>query len=219
MRDRFRRDLSTAMILVAILLVLLGCNFPGLKPTPDFEATIVVRTVAARQTGDASQMATEAAHTVIPGAPTSTASSTGTQVPAATSTPGPCEDRARFIIDVTIPDGTYLAGGTNFEKIWRLLNAGTCPWTTEYALVFDNGNSMNGDAVVPLTGRVVPGSTVDLAIDLTAPGNNGSYEGNWMLRNDKGMQFGLGIRGDKYFWVKINVGPTPAPTSTPTPIP
>ncbi len=213
-------DLSKVAILAIVLIVLLACNFPGLKPTPDFDATSVVRTVSARRTEDASDLATALAQSGTPVQQTSTATATGTQIlVTATVTPEPCLDRARFITDVTIPDGTYLAPGTGFEKVWRLLNAGTCPWTTEYALVFDSGNIMGGDPVVFLTGTVSPGNTVDLAVDMWAPLTEGSYEGNWMLRNYLGVLFGLGIRADKNFWVRINVGSTPTPTSTPTQTP
>jgi len=196
-----------------MLLAMLACNFPGLRPTPDFEATAVVRTVLAQQTESAIQTAPMPTRTWAPGLQTASVEPTATQgTPSPTSTPEPCIDRARFIADVTIPDGSYLAPGEAFEKIWRLLNAGTCPWTTEYALVFESGEDFDGDAILPLTVQIVPGSTVDLAIDLVAPQSDGTYEGNWMLRNDGGTYFGLGIRADKSFWIRINVGSTPTPT-------
>jgi hypothetical protein len=172
----------------------------------------VVRTVVARQTQSAIQTAALPSRTWAPSAQTRTAVPTSTQgLPLPTSTPEPCIDRARFITDITIPDGTYLAPGEAFEKIWRLLNAGTCTWTTEYALIFDSGNSFGGEPTIPLSTLIVPGNTVDLAIDLIAPLSNGSYEGDWFLRNDEGESFGLGIQADKPFWVRINVGPTPTP--------
>jgi hypothetical protein len=210
--DPRRASLSGAAAVAVMLIALLACNFPGLAPTPDFEATAVVRTVLARQTEGALQTAPLPSLTWIPGGLTSTALPISTQgIPAPSSTPEPCFDRARFIVDVTIPDGSFLAPGTEFEKIWRLLNAGTCPWTTDYALVFDSGNSFGGDPVIQFAERIVPGSMVDLQIDLVAPQSLGSHEGNWFLRNDSGELFGLGIRADKPFWVRINVGPTPTP--------
>jgi hypothetical protein len=45
---------------------------------------------------------------------------------------------------------------------------------------------------------------IDVSVDLVAPGEIGSYEGNWKLRNVKGEGFGIG-EYDKAFWVKINV--------------
>jgi len=44
-------------------------------------------------------------------------------------------DAASFVRDVTVPDGTKMEPGDDFTKTWRLLNAGTCSWTTAYRLV------------------------------------------------------------------------------------
>ncbi|MBI3738755.1 MAG: hypothetical protein HY258_06885, partial [Chloroflexi bacterium] len=70
--------------------------------------------------------------TATPGIPTNT--------PSPTSTVG-C-DRAQFVSDVTIPDGTVFPPNTTFTKTWRLKNVGTCTWTTSYGLAFQSGNSM-----------------------------------------------------------------------------
>ena len=45
---------------------------------------------------------------------------------------------------------------------------------------------------------------IDVSVDLVAPEEIGSYEGNWKLRNVKGEGFGIG-EFNKAFWVKINV--------------
>jgi hypothetical protein len=52
-----------------------------------------------------------------------------TSTPPPTLTPVPC-DRAAFVADVTVPDGTNFAPGTTFVKTWRLKNNGSCTWTT-----------------------------------------------------------------------------------------
>ncbi len=145
---------------------------------------------------------------------------------AVTPTPGPptpgC-DRAQFIADVTVPDGTLFAPGATFKKTWRLKNVGTCAWTTSYALVFSSGEQMGGPASAPFPISVAPGQTVDLSINLTAPSTGGTYRGYWMLRNAAGQTFGIGSGANKPFWVEIRVsGPTATPgTSTPpaTPTP
>lgn len=132
-------------------------------------------------------------------------------VPASTATPpagSACTDRAEFVSDVTIPDRTSVQAGKAFDKTWRIRNSGTCTWTTEYALVFVDGNAMGGPASQALAGSVAPGSTVDLKVTLTAPASNGTYTGNWMLRNNSGRRFGIGAEADNPFWVKIQVGTT-----------
>ncbi|HEY6074680.1 MAG TPA: NBR1-Ig-like domain-containing protein, partial [Anaerolineales bacterium] len=85
----------------------------------------------------------------------------------------------QFVADVTIPDGTTMTPGQTFTKTWRLRNAGTCAWTTSYAIVFSNGNSMNGPTTQALAGAVNPGQTVDISVNLTAPSAVGDYTGNW----------------------------------------
>ena len=43
-----------------------------------------------------------------------------------------CTDRAQFVADVTVPDGTRYDPGATFTKTWRLRNIGTCTWTTSW---------------------------------------------------------------------------------------
>jgi Ig-like domain from next to BRCA1 gene len=135
--------------------------------------------------------------------------------------PASC-DRAQFIADVTVPDGTNFVPGATFTKTWRLRNVGSCTWTTSYALIFDTGSQMGGPSSVNLPNTVLPGQTVDLSINLTAPSAGGSYRGYWKFKNANGVPFGIGADGTKSWWVDIRVsGPTPTPvTSTPgTPYP
>jgi hypothetical protein len=115
-------------------------------------------------------------------------------------------DRAAFDADVTIPDDTTLDPSTDFTKTWRLNNVGTCTWTTEYALVFVDGEQMGGAEAVPFPASVAPDTSVELSVDLTSPASPGTYRGNWQLRNAEGRLFGIGDDADKPFWVQIVVG-------------
>nr|BAL54017.1 hypothetical conserved protein [uncultured Chloroflexota bacterium] len=142
---------------------------------------------------------------------------------AGTPTPTPpvssC-DKAQFIADVTIPDGTLMNPGQVFDKTWRLKNIGSCTWTTAYKLVFVSGEQMGGPAEANLPMNVPPGSTVDLTVRLTAPLNGGSYRGYWQFKNASGVLFGIGTPAVKPWWVEIRVaGPTSTPGPTQTPIP
>jgi hypothetical protein len=140
---------------------------------------------------------------------------TATVVPG-TGTPQPAAcDRAQFVSDVTIPDGTVIAPGAAFSKTWRLKNVGTCTWGAGYALIFDTGNQMGGPNGVNLPTAVAPGQTVDLTLPLTAPGAAGSYRGYWKFRDSNGLPFGIGSDGTKSWWVDIQVG-SPGATSVPT---
>jgi hypothetical protein len=138
---------------------------------------------------------------------------------AGTSTPQPAAcNRAQFIADVTVPDGTVFNPNTPFIKTWRIKNIGTCTWTTSYSLIFDTGDQMGGPNSAALPNSVAPGQTVDLTINLTSPGSAGHYRGYWKFKDNNGIPFGIGTAGTKSWWVDIIVsGPTATPTVSPTP--
>jgi photosystem II stability/assembly factor-like uncharacterized protein len=71
------------------------------------------------------------------------------------------------------------------------------------------------DSLIPVT--VVPGQTVDLGVNLTAPSLAGSYRGYWQLKNASGALFGIGTNANGPFYVDIKVSGTSSSTSTPTP--
>ena len=139
--------------------------------------------------------------------------------PSKTPTSGPADcDRAQFIKDVTIPDGTSFQPNATFSKTWRIKNVGTCTWTN-YSLIFDSGEKMGGPDSALIPTSVAPGQTVDITINLTAPATAGTYRGYWKLKNSTGAAFGIGSAGTKSFWVEIKVSGTPVTPSTPaTPV-
>lgn len=140
--------------------------------------------------------------------PTSTAPTKTPTVP-----PSSC-DKAQFISDVTVPDGTTFAPGATFNKTWRLKNVGACTWTTSYQLVFYSGEQMGGPSALTFPKSVAPGQTVDLTVSLTAPNAAGSYRGYWMFKNANGALFGIGSLANKPWWVDIKVSGTAAATTT-----
>lgn len=116
-------------------------------------------------------------------------------------------DAAAFVTDVSIPDGTSLSGGAAFTKTWRVTNIGTCTWTTSYKLVFSGGDYMGASASsFNLPSNVLPGQTIDLSVNLTAPITSGTFSGYWKLRNAAGTDFGVGASGTAALLVSINVG-------------
>ena len=141
--------------------------------------------------------------------------------PGPTPTPEPdvageggCTLNASYVADVTIPDDTELAPGTSFVKTWRLRNSGTCDWGEGFTLVFVSGDQMGGPASVQVPATAA-GSTVDVNVNLVAPGSPGTYRGNWRMRSDTGTVFGTQV------YVQIVVPApatsTPEPTNTPEP--
>ncbi len=209
------------LLVLPILAGVLGLFLGGCGPTPEPPQTLPpsqspVPTPAVTRVPTPLPRFT-ATTTVAPPPPAQTASPQPTLPP-----PPPCTDQAAFESDVTVPDDTLMAPGQTFVKTWRLRNSGSCTWSTDYALIFVRGDRMGGPEAAPLPSAVVPGSTVNVSVALTAPAGSGTYEGHWMLRNATGLPFGLGGNADGTFWLRIIVGtaqtpsPTvPAPTATP----
>lgn len=151
-------------------------------------------------------------------APSPIAVSTLTQTPVTH-----CVDAASFVADVTIPQDSRLSPGHSFTKVWRVQNTGTCPWTTEFALVWVDGDSLAASGSVPFTSTISPGSAADLSVDLVAPAEPGTYSGGWRLRDAEGELFGPDNGADSALRVRIIVDqpatatPSPTPTATATP--
>ncbi len=146
---------------------------------------------------------------------TPTPQPTSTAIPGPTSTPSVCYDGMAFERDVEIPDGTEIAAGTDFDKVWRIRNTGTCTWNINYRIVFVQGDRMEGKTE-RLKASVRPGQSYDIIIDQKAPSSPGKYTGVWQMVNASGTPFGERV------WVKITVQgqvqPTPVPpTLTPVP--
>ena len=114
-------------------------------------------------------------------------------------------DSAQFVSDLTVPDGSSFAPGSTFTKTWRLMNSGTCTWTTSYNLVWAGGAPIGAPASVRLPVDVPPGQMVDISVGLTAPMISGHYTGLWKISNGSGVQFGIGDSANDPFWVDINV--------------
>lgn len=211
----FRRKAAIILSIVTILSAVLACSMPGVSsPTP---------------TNPVSAAGTSAAQTrvflltqsvVVPATPPlSTATLFPSNTPAPPSLtpstiPIPC-NRADFVNDVNYPDNTAVLAGTTFTKTWRLINTGSCDWTSGYTVVYVQGDRMSAPDSAPVTsGTVISGAQVDVSVPLVAPAVPGTYKGDFMLRAADGTIFGIGPAGNSVFWVKIVV---PVPTSTPTP--
>lgn len=123
-------------------------------------------------------------------------------------TPGTTCNSAKFVEDVTIPDDTVVNPSTGFTKTWRLLNTGTCAWTTNYSLVFVDGDQMGAPDKIFLTQQVLPGQTVDLSVNFIAPGVPGDYSSYWKLSDPAGNLFGVGATADRSIWAIIKVKET-----------
>ncbi len=101
-------------------------------------------------------------------------------------------DKARYVADVTIPDGTTMQAGATFMKTWRIRNDGTSTWGPGYEFGFYKDQPMSEVRVVPLP-AAKPGDTVDVSVELTAPDTPGEYRSTWKPRNAEGEFFDFGM--------------------------
>jgi hypothetical protein len=197
---------------VVIFFLFSACSIGnnGNQPPVQNALTSAAETVSVQLTTDsATSIANIPPATETPIVIIATAIPSSTPVPLATNTATqvpieePC-DNVQFVSDVTVEDGTDYSPGEAFTKTWRLKNIGTCPWTSEYDLVFYGGDAMGGPASQPLTAvDIATGVTVDISVDLVAPVDEDRYNGEWILRNDAGILFGMS--GENPFWVEIEV--------------
>lgn len=194
-------------------LLLSACNLPSgnadhATPDPNAVFTAAAQTASVQLTQAAGNANAQKTATPLPSVflPTVTPAPTKNAVVATATVDDKC-DKAKFIDDITIPDGTEFTAGESFTKTWRVQNIGDCTWTSDYALVFDAGEKMGGASPQLLMGSVAPGEQVDISIDLIAPSATGTYTGNWQLRNNTGKLF-----AKVYVQIKV-VDPTFAVTS------
>ena len=221
-----RRFKLLSVLLLASLL--LSSCLPITAPTPTTAAlTSTVLPVVNHPPTQTSQPAT-AAPTQTPWVITATAQvSTATPEPttaqAATDTPAlptavpqvsstGC-NKASFVSDITVPNGTVVAVTQVFTKTWRIMNQGTCTWTSDYQIVPAQGNQNSGGKTFNLGVSVPLGHYVDISLTFTAPTTAGAYGGSFKLQSPDGEVFGIGSDGNASFGFLVDVQDISTPTS------
>jgi uncharacterized protein YkwD len=134
--------------------------------------------------------------------------------PAITTTaPAGCKDSSVLLRDVTVPDDTRMNAGEIFTKTWEFQNNGTCPWM-DYTLMFAAGDRMGAPSSAPIP-NTLPGETVQVTVELTAPAMDGLFTAYFTLNTPSGRDVPIGT--EKTFWVRIVVGNLlPQPTTSDT---
>jgi hypothetical protein len=204
-------------VAVGVMFLLTACGGTNANSTPTLSVdAIYTSAFYTLQAQYATQLAltptttpTQPSTPTIPAPTLATAAASAGTTTSAAGVQG-C-DSSVFVNDVTIPDGTVLTPGKNFVKTWTLMNNGTCPWTTNYKLVFISGESMGGSSV-PLAGSVPAGQQSQVSVSLNAPANAGDYTGWWRLQTATGQYFGNSV--SVVIKVSGSAGAT-SPTSTP----
>ena len=145
------------MIKQVLTLTVLASLVYACGPTAPVEPTF---SVSAIHTFAAETVIAELTQTARAVPPTSAATATeaatatveGTIQPIATAAPtnNPFEttptqvicDDAKWVADVTVPDGTQMSPGQDFVKTWKIRNTGSCTWGTGYVPIFAFGEKM-----------------------------------------------------------------------------
>lgn len=196
-----KAKLLTATLLMIVSACSNAASIATSVPTP-------IETSMISSTGPT---ATETTVTELPVSSPSSADSTPTShIPQATNLPD-CTNSAAFVTDVTIPDNSEIGGDTRFVKTWRVMNTGTCIWTTDYTLSYYAGDRMFSPESVPLA-LTNPGNTLDISISLKAPNTVGTYKGYFVIKNPAGLI--MKIDADSRLWLIISVKSTVVATAT-----
>src|SRR5512146_2964055 len=182
---------TLALLSLALLVALSSCQAPPPPATP---------------TGAVTEPAPTTAPPVSPSSPspTPTASAAVTESPTATPAgSGACTDAASFVADVTIADYSHFDKRETFTKTWRVKNAGTCTWSTDYRAVYSSGNALGTVQPIPLA-QTAPGATLDISVDMAAPPTDGKFQTFYQLQNASGKV--MPIDAGDTLWALITVG-------------
>ncbi len=105
------------------------------------------------------------------------------------TSPSTCINDARFVEDLTVPDGSVAAPGEVMDKRWAVLNAGTCDWGAGYRLVrIDDGPIDAPQELALYPARA--GESGVWSIQIIAPQQSGDQVASWQAQSPDGAFFG-----------------------------
>ena len=191
---------------IFIVLLMLGlfasaCNFPLTASDPAEVENAVAETVAALEAAEE-----EVVVPTLELAPTSTPMPTeepeeeedAEEVVVEDEEPAPTPCLSATAYDLTVPDDTKMDPGEVFDKAWIFKNVGYCTWGEDFEIVFVDGDQMGEVSFKKIGVEVDPNEEVEVLVKLYAPNSAGTYRGDWMLRNEDGVEFAP-------VWVQIKV--------------
>lgn len=172
--------------------------FPG---NPNESATIdqdfleeAVRQSLAESTLNNAPVATTDSPTEV--LPASTVAITSTQVAVSIPAAPLSKPMARFVRDVTFPDGTSVQPGSVFLKTWRIRNDGPHSWPDNVTLTCAGGDSLSaGDVALPVD-SLSAGSEAEITLQLSAPERTGRHVAYFRMKTSEGIFFGQRLWAD-----------------------
>jgi hypothetical protein len=195
-----QRKYKTFLLFINLVFVISAC---GTSSQAQSEiATSVAQTVEAQNS--LTEVAALPTITPVPTLETAPAPElTLTETPTeGASNPG-CVASAALVSE-NPPDKTLFQPGEYFYKTWTFRNTGTCIWTTEYKLIFWDGDLMGGLTSYAMPDDVQPGGTINISIYLQAPTTEGTAKGYWRFQTPWNTNFGVGDPNTS-FYVEIGV--------------
>ncbi len=195
-----------AVVLLLLSTILTACAQNTSTPTIPFD-TAIAATMAEMQTQQAfaSTITPYVPPTETPIPPTFTPSPT-LALPTFTPTRVTATPSEVYCVSgytsPNIPNNTSMKGGSSFTKTFILTNGGQAAWGGDFKAVFVSGEQMNATDVL-LDRVVMPGDSIEVSFNLTAPTPAGDHRANFMLETDKGYKFGIGPNCDRPFFVLI----------------
>ena len=106
------------------------------------------------------------------------------------------KQKARFVQDVTFPDGTCVQPGTHFLKVWRVRNDGVSQWNEGNVLVAAGGDLLSAPDAKVMLPVVQAGQETDIAMQLVAPDRTGRHVAYFRLQTSDGTNFGQRLWAD-----------------------
>ena len=191
-----KKSSHVSLILLATILFVLACSIstePSANPAPALDSTKVALEMQA--TSQALQMTQSALNAQQPpaqqpptSAPVVNEAPTAAAAPTATTTTSSgCKDSAKLESEDP-SDGGRVNSGKSFEKVWKLLNTGTCTWDSSYRLIFLEGAQLTGlKDVQPLVqNKIPPDNSLSIFITMRAPTTAGEFSAKWQWVDGKG---------------------------------
>ncbi len=216
-----RIELPVFLLLFSLILSSCSPTTSPLPPTPTTTVPAAANNTPTQTSQPATNVPTQTPYviTATPQVVTSTpaliqaeAATEAKPVLTATLQPNTTEcNKAGFVSDITVPNGTAMAVTQVFVKTWRLINLGTCTWTSNYQIIPVQGGS--SQQAFNLGVSVPPGHYVDISIKVTAPATEGTYGSSYKLESPDGVIFGVGADGNSAFGYLVDVQNINTPSS------
>jgi hypothetical protein len=199
------RNTMKILIILACASLLVACNTAGRNPTASVDITATadaIRTESAQTV--VADYASRPTATQLPS--TATLAPSATEVPSATSAPtevpvaatntppptktpgyaGPTITPNSYVCIITAFSPAYGASfspGADFDARWTVKNTGSKTWSSgEIDYRFISGQAMHtGASVYDLPKNVAAGESIELIVDMLAPGSAGAYATTWSI--------------------------------------